>query len=147
MATAVSSKDGNRILKTFRAYLRGDDLSVAHVVDPAIEGGLSIYRNLNLTSTGVAIKGSAGQVYGWYLFNSGAAPVYVKLYNKATAPTVGTDTPVMTIALPAGSGANVLGPIGIPFSLGIGIGAVTGAPDANTTAPSTNQCICNVFYY
>lgn len=32
--------------------------------------------------------------------NINAAARYLKLYNKASAPTVGTDTPVLTIPLP-----------------------------------------------
>lgn len=115
-------------------------------LQPATTGGNSIYRNLDTNATGANIKSGAGQVYGWYLSNSGSAARYVKLYNKATAPTVGTDTPVMTIYLPAGAAANVAFPNGLAFSLGIGIGAVTGVADNNTTAPGSNEVIAHIFY-
>lgn len=113
---------------------------------PATSGGLSIYKNLDIDESGQNIKGSAGQVFGWYIFNAAAATRYVKLYNKASAPTVGTDTPVMTIPIPAGAAANVEFSLGIAFSLGIGIGAATGVADNSTGAPAANDCIVTIFY-
>ena len=44
------------------------------------------YRNINLGTTGQVAKSSAGQVGGWYLFNSAASARFVKLYNKASSP-------------------------------------------------------------
>lgn len=113
---------------------------------PHTAGGLSIYRNLDIDETGVNVKGSAGQLYGWYLFNNAAAVRFVKFYDKATAPTVGTDTPVLTIALPAGAAANEIGTHGLPFANGIGVGAVTGVADNNTGAPAANDVVINLFY-
>lgn len=113
---------------------------------PSTSGGLTIYRNLDCDETGVNIKGSAGQVYGWYIFNAAAATRYVKLYNASSAPTVGSDTPVMTFGVPAGAGANVEFNNGIAFGTGIGIGCVTGVADNNTTAPTANDVVVNVFY-
>lgn len=109
-------------------------------------GGFSVYRNISLLATGQAVKTSAGQVFGWHLANLAASTRYVKFYDKASAPTVGTDTPLLTLALPASAVVTVLSEIGIPFSLGIGIGAVTGVADNNTTAPSANEVIVNIFY-
>ena len=70
--------------------------------------------------------------------NPTATAAYVKLYNKATAPTVGTDVPVMTIAIPAtaagvGEKSFNFGALGKQFPLGIGI-AVTAAAAATDTA-------------
>jgi hypothetical protein len=39
------------------------------------------------------VKASAGQVYSLFVSNINAAVRYLKLYNKASAPTVGTDVP------------------------------------------------------
>ena len=41
------------------------------------------------------------------------------------APAVSTDTPVLTFELQPGAAANVFTPIGIAFSLGIGIAVTT----------------------
>src|SRR3989344_4474140 len=106
---------------------------------PVSTGGLSVYRNINLVASGVNIKSSAGQIYGWYLFNNAPTVRYIKLYNKARAPSVGADTPAMTIPLPANAAANVIVPSGIAFSHGIGIGATTGVSDGNADMPTTND--------
>jgi hypothetical protein len=114
---------------------------------PASSGGLSTYRVLWPNNvTGVNVKGSAGQVYGWYLYNNATSIRIVKLYNKATAPTTGTDTPSHTIVLPPNGGANVFTDLGFSFSSGIGIAVTTGIADSDTTAPAANDVIINLFY-
>lgn len=58
---------------------------------------------------------------------------YLKLYNKATAPTCGTDTPLWTIPVPFGatnSGSGMaLATEGLMFPLGLGICVVGGIAD------------------
>lgn len=111
-------------------------------------GGVSIYRVLSAATTNAAsVKASAGQVYGWHITNlSATAARFVKLYNMATAPTVGTDTPVMTLPLPAGGQANVAFPTGIAFATGIAL-AITGAlADSDTTAVAANDVVVNLAY-
>lgn len=114
---------------------------------PVSTGGLSVYRNINLVASGINIKSSAGQIYGWYLFNNATTVRYIKLYNKAKAPSVGADTPAMTIPLPCGAAANVIVPSGIAFSHGIGIAATTGVADGNATSPATNEVVVNIIYF
>jgi len=116
------------------------------VIEPATTGGLSTYRSLSLVATGVNIKASAGQVYGWYLYNNATTVRFVKLYNTASAPTAGSGTPTHTIPIPPGAAANVSFPQGIAFGTGIGIIATTGVADADTGAPSANDVIVNIFY-
>jgi hypothetical protein len=110
-------------------------------------GGLSIARDLDLDETELEVKASAGQLFGWYIYNDGAADVSVKLYNATAANvTVGTTTPVMTLTIPAGSAANILSPIGIVFDTAICAAAVTEIADNGTTAPAANQVVANFFY-
>ena len=116
-------------------------------VVPAVSGGLSVYRNINLGAAGLGIKTSSGQVYGWFLFNTASAIRYIKLYNKSSSPMVGIDKPYMTIPLPAGGGANVSFTSGIYFSKGIGICATTGVADGNTVSPADGDIIANIIYY
>jgi hypothetical protein len=79
------------------------------------------------TTNAVSVKASAGTLYNVVLSNPTATPVYYKLYNKASAPTVGTDVPIATIPVPATSIVNHdFGPLGIRFATGIA-SAVTGA--------------------
>jgi hypothetical protein len=107
---------------------------------PATSGGPSTSRIKSGASTNAtSVKGSAGQVYGWYLYNNTSSAKFVKLYNKASSPTVGTDTPLFTIPLPANGGANVEFSLGIPFGTGIAY-AITGAiADSDTTSTAADD--------
>lgn len=127
--------------------LASDQSAIPANLQPTTSGGASIYRSLSVVATGANVKASAGQIYGYYVANLNAASTrYLKIYDKASAPTVGTDTPVITIPIPAGSAANVAFPNGIAFALGIGIGATTLIADADATAPSANEVVMNLFY-
>jgi hypothetical protein len=139
----VQVTDGTHTLPTGDAAAR--PIYVTEV--PVSSGGLTIYRVLwPANTTGVSIKGSAGQVYGWYVANTATSWRCMKLYNKATAPTVGTDTPFMTIPLPPSSATNIAFPQGIAMGTGIGIGVTTGVADGDTGAPSANDVIVNIGY-
>jgi len=106
-----------------------------------------VYRNLDVNTTGALISAGPHSLMGYYMANIATSVRYVKFYDKATAPSVGTDTPVMTIPLPAGGAANLLpGGIGWPFTLGLGIGATTAAADVSTAAPAANDVIVNLVY-
>lgn len=110
----------------------------------------SVYRSLDVQNgTAANVKSAPGRIMGWYISNANAAAVFVKFYNKAAA-TVGTDTPYLTVRIPASSATNVnwgYGPgAGIPFDTALSIGATTGVADANTTAPTANDIVANVFY-
>ena len=115
-------------------------------LDPTISGGLSAYRRVGLNATGQLVKDSAGQVFGWYLSNTGAGGVFVKLYDLDTAPTVGSSVPVMTLYVPPGGVASAEHVNGISFSNGVGVAATTLVGDADTTAPASNAVIANLFY-
>jgi len=75
--------------------------------------------------------------------------MFVKLYNKASAPTVGTDTPVFTLLIPGnatGSGSTFSLSTGVAFSTGIGL-AITGVvTDADATAVAANEIVVNLGY-
>lgn len=54
------------------------------------------------TNASGVIKASAGKLFGQgSIVNTNAAARYLQIYNKATAGVPGTDTPAMTIAVPA----------------------------------------------
>lgn len=116
-------------------------------VKPSANTGLSIFRTLDADETEEDVKTSAGKLYGWYIYNDGAAEVYVKFYNATAAnTTVGTTTPILTIPIPAGSAANVEFTNGIAFGTALCIAATTGVADNDTTAPAANQVVANIFY-
>jgi hypothetical protein len=80
------------------------------------------------------VKASAGDVYNIYGHNANAAARYLKLYNKATAPVAGTDTPVATFYLAPQASFRFEFPKGLYFSTGIGYALTTGVADADTGA-------------
>lgn len=99
------------------------------------------------SNNSTALKGSAGQVYDLLACNGSAAVKYVKLYNKATAPTCGTDTPVLRITVPASNCAPPISSnIGLAFSLGIGYCIVTGVADTDNTAVAANDVFLSIGY-
>lgn len=119
--------------------------------EPQTANGLSVSRTISAATTNATVaKASAGQVYTIIAHNINAAVRYLKLYNKATAPTVGTDTPAMTLPVPANTaGAGFVldtGGMGVAFSLGIGYALTTGVADADTGAVAANEIVVNVLY-
>jgi hypothetical protein len=102
------------------------------------------------TTNATSVKASAGQVYSIYAHNINAAVRYLKLYNKASAPTVGTDVPVLTLPIPANTaGAGFVldtGGMGIAFATGIALALTTGVADADTGAVAANEIVCTVLF-
>lgn len=96
------------------------------------------------TNGALVITGTSG-LQTVFSTNTGATVAYVKLYNKATAPTVGTDVPEMIIAVPAavggvpGTASPPIGYSGYRFALGLGIAITAGAADNDTTAVAAGQ--------
>lgn len=93
------------------------------------------YSLVTAATTNIAVvKATAGNLFEFTVSNPTATPVHVKLYNKATAPVLTTDVPVMTLPVPANSFVSyVPGGQGKRFALGIGI-SVTSGMAANDTA-------------
>jgi len=112
-------------------------------LQPHTTGGLSTFMASGsdgssiLVATAQAVKASAGQLYGYYAYNPEAAVTFVHFYNTAAASvTVGTTNPLFTIAIPAGSAANLMFPHGVTFSnAGWSVAATTTA--GGNTAPAT----------
>lgn len=88
------------------------------------------------TTNAAVVKSSAGNLSELTIFNPTAATVYVKLYNKTTAPTVGTDVPVLTIPVAAGAlySSGGFGTVGKRFATGIGIAITANAVATDATA-------------
>ena len=109
------------------------------------------YNVVTAASTNSAVvKASAGTLYEIAISNPTATAAYVKLYNKTTAPVVGTDVPVMTISVPATSATTMpialtFGQVGKRFATGIGI-ACTAAAAATDTGVSVVGIQINATY-
>lgn len=98
------------------------------------------------TTNAKVVKASVGQVEAFTGWATTAA--YLKLYDKATAPTVGTDVPVMTILLPANQPLNVsFAGIGLQMTNGIAIAITLNPADTDATAlAAAGTCGVDIFY-
>lgn len=102
-------------------------------------------------TTGVVVKATPGVITGIQVGGIGSAPAYLKLYDKATAPT-GSDTPVKRILIPAAATAAngqmiaIDAPVGIKFAAGISYRVTTGIADNDTTAPAASTFLINIDY-
>lgn len=118
---------------------------------PHTTGGCSIFRSLDLDETEEEVKATAGQVYGIWFTNTAATTRWLKFYNAtAVNVTVGTTTPVLTIAIPGNTSDEITGvfstTMGIAFDTAITVAATTGVADNDTGAPGANDVIANIFY-
>lgn len=96
--------------------------------------------NSTLVSTG------PHDLTGYYIANLTTATRYVKLYDKATAPTVGTDVPKWTLPIPAGAAANMQFTDGLEFVLGLGLALTTGVADNDSGAVGANEVVVNLAF-
>jgi hypothetical protein len=135
-----------------------DDISSVHYPRVKVSGGRDAVASdvatgarliSAATTNATSVKASAGTVYSIYAVNLNAAVRYLKLYNKASAPTVGTDTPVATFPIPAsatGAGFTINLPFGFDFSTGIALATTTGYLDADTGAVAAGEIFVVLTY-
>lgn len=96
------------------------------------------------------IRAGTVTVYGAQLGGIGAAPAYLKLYDKATAPTCGTDTPSKVLIIPAaataanGFASNTSIALGAVHAFGLGICVVTGIADSDNTSVAAATFLVNI---
>lgn len=129
------------------ALRSGTDIVGYMGLQPRISGGYSVARLVSAATTNATnVKTSVGQVFGWTLWNDNAAHAFFKLYDKASAPTVGTDTPAFVVGIPPDSEVSVEFTTGIEFSTGIGYATTTGVADSDTGAVAANEVLVNLFY-
>lgn len=94
------------------------------------------------TTNATSVKGSAGTLLSMNATNTNASWRYLKFYDKATAPTVGSDTVIQTIGIPPNSSGDVGIPAcGFAFAAGIAL-SVTGAlATADATAVTAGDLV------
>lgn len=98
------------------------------------------------TNAGVA-KAAPGRVHAINGTNTSGADVFLKLYNDASAPTVGTDTPVETYALLAGASFSFsFGDRGAVFAAGIAYAITANIGDGDATAIGAGDAVLTIHY-
>lgn len=111
-------------------------------------GGLTPYSHISAASNNALLIKSAPATLGTVVATNNHATniAYLKLYNKASAPTLGTDTPVQVYALgPNGGGVAITFPGGLAFSLGLAL-AITSAMANTDTAVAAAQVSVSLGY-
>jgi hypothetical protein len=101
------------------------------------------------TTNPTSVKASAGKLGGGTISNTSAAFKFFKIYNKASAPTVGTDTPVHTIGLPPSFTVYLrecLVDGGSYLAAGIAYAVTGAAADSDTTAVAAGDVVVNLEY-
>jgi hypothetical protein len=99
------------------------------------------------TTNATSVKTAAGTLGIIKAYNNGSSPAYLKLYDLATTPTVGTSTVADSHMMPAGGGLCLnLGPAGDAYSTGIAFAITANAVDTDATAVAANQVIVNLSY-
>lgn len=112
----------------------------------------SPYTLISTASTNANnVKASAGRLKSIHVINNNAAPRYLKIFNKATTPVPGTDTPVLNFEIPAnGAGANFgsgfVEDFNVLLSSGIGIAITGGQALLDATAISAGDVTLNMTY-
>lgn len=113
-------------------------------VNPVVPATPYFVNSAASTNGALILTGTSG-LSAFYATNEDASVAYVKLYNKATAPTVGTDIPEMTIPVPAAASGvpGVANPFigfhGFRFALGLGIAITRNAAHTDTTAVGAGE--------
>ena len=112
--------------------------------------GTTPYKLISLATTNAnVVKASGGNLYSIVAICLSSTVRFLKLYNKATAPIVGTDIPVMTIPIPAntqGAGISIPFSMGVNFPLGISIAITAGSADNDSVAILANEVLINLTF-
>src|SRR5712692_1788236 len=100
-------------------------------------------------TTPVALDGTGSSpenFTGYEILNAAAATRSVKLFDTATSPTMGTDTPKIVVPIEAGKTVHLQ--YGRPplFNNGLWVSVTTGIANNDNTAPSANDVLLTLFY-
>lgn len=96
----------------------------------------SAFNVVTTASTNLSAQvATASNLFELTVSNPTATAVFVKVYNKASAPTLASDVPVMTIPVPAGSIQELnFGTTGKRFASGIALAVTAAAASTDATA-------------
>jgi len=122
-------------------------MSTILAVDSSHGTSKSHHKVAAATTNATSVKAGSTTIVLAMLSNPTAANKFVKFFDKATAPTLGTDVPKMTVLVPPGRTIPVTGHgIGLRFSSGLAY-AITGAiADNDATAVAAGDVSLDLWY-
>lgn len=125
-------------------------LTTENTPQPSTSVGLSTYYNGDLDETKVAVDAGAVGIYGIAVYNAGAAPLYLQLFNVASGSvTVGGTTPTNQFVIPASGdslGGGFVLPFPIPLIYDTALTIACTTDNEGSSAPGANACVINIFY-
>lgn len=99
------------------------------------------------TTNAALVRNAATDLFRLRGYNAAATPRFLKLYNKATAPVAGTDTPVATFYLPPTAPFELDFETPMYFATGFGYAITGAAADSDTTVLAAGDILCmNISY-
>ena len=131
------------------AVVIASDNTVSVASSPSATVGTTTFHHLisAATTNATSVKATAGNVGVISVGNNATSKRFFKLYNKASAPTVGTDTPIMTVMLPPGETISVpVGPYGLALNAGIAYAIVQNIAVSDATAVAVNDVCVHIAY-
>lgn len=110
--------------------------------------GSNIAKVLSVAGTNATVikNGVNARLYGYQLANLTASWRYLRLYNKATAPVVGTDVPLMVVPIPPNSMTDIASTIPTTFAAGLSYAITGGVADLDTTAVAANDVVGHILW-
>lgn len=106
----------------------------------------NLWTDADANESGEVVKASSAVIYAIEVDNeANTVSSYVKLYNMATAPTVGTTAPDWVIEVPAGEILTLCVPKGITFGTGLAAACVTVGGTTGVAGPA-NDVILEIAY-
>jgi hypothetical protein len=109
-------------------------------------GNLVYTVNSAATTNAASIKATGANLYGLSVMNASATTKYVRLFNRTSAPTVGTDVPIMVVAVPATSSKEIEYVPAVRFGTGLAVAITGGAAATDSTAVAAGDVQLLVSY-
>lgn len=127
--------------------VNGSLTSAGTVTNTPTAGGGTGINFVTTASTNVLVqKASIGNLTEMSAYNFTASPIYIKIFNKATAPVLGTDSPNVVIPVLAGAAFfTEFGAAGKKFSAGISVAVTANAALLDNTAVAAGALISGTY--
>jgi len=122
-------------------------VTVGNITASSSSSGTVLYTvNSAATTNAASIKATGANFFGLSVMNASASTKYVRLYNLATAPTVGTSVPIMVVAVPATSSKEIEYVPSLRFGTGLAVAITGGAAATDSTAVAAGDVQLLVSY-
>lgn len=121
---------------------------VARITNTSAEGVTNLRHYITAATTNLtSVKTSGGMLNSLWAYTGTGKTNFVKLYNKASAPVIGTDTPDLTIGVANGQAISFnCGTSGIRFTSGIAMAITAGMADNDATATAAGDTVVSLTY-